>query len=73
MKLIITDKKKVLDHNPKIDQKLVSEYEKIEKELQRMGVDTCPRYRFGIPIPDKNTLPTLMITRSNDQSQPPEE
>jgi len=62
------DKEKIIRKNPKIDRAIVSDYEKIDEDLRRMGLDTRPKYRFGIPITDKTRNPPLMVTSSRKKS-----
>lgn len=47
---------------PRVNRKLVSDHEKLMKELQRLGVDTKTRYTLGIPVDHKDRRPGLLVT-----------
>ena len=44
--------KKALDlaNNPKVAKSVVLQYQKVEKELQKLGVDTRPHYTLSPPL-----------------------
>ena len=44
------DKRRVLASNPKIDKRLVESFERLERELQKLGVDTKSKYTLSPPL-----------------------
>jgi hypothetical protein len=41
------EKKEILEKNPQVNKNLVADYERLEKELHRLGVRTKPEYRIS--------------------------
>ena len=46
------DESQVLRTNPKVDPRLLKQQEQLNRELQRLGVDTRPKYRLLPPLGD---------------------
>ena len=42
--------KEMLDRNPKVSKVVVNEYRELEKKLEKLGVDTKPRYMLSPPF-----------------------
>ena len=40
----------ILKINPKIDPVLVEQYEKLDSELRRLGIDTKPKFNIEPPL-----------------------
>ena len=49
-------KAEVLRKNPKVDANLVKQFQKLESELQRLGVDTKPKYTIEHPLNGRHTM-----------------
>ena len=49
MKAILKDKQ-VIKKNPQISEKLVEKFEALDRELQKFGVDTKPKYSMTPPL-----------------------
>ena len=46
------DEAEILRKNPKVDPNLVRRHRQLDEELQRLGVDTRPKYRLVPPLGD---------------------
>ena len=44
------EKAEILKNNPKIDLTLVEQYEKLDLELRKLGVDTKPKFNIEPPL-----------------------
>ena len=47
---IQSDPRDALRHNPRIDKNVVRKHQALEKKLQKLGVDTQPRYSLSPPL-----------------------
>lgn len=45
-----SDPRDALRHNPRIDKKVVRKHQVLEKKLQKLGIDTQPRYSLSPPL-----------------------
>ena len=46
------DLQEALKRNPRIDKSIVQKYQELEKKLEKLGVDTRPRYSLKPPLGD---------------------
>ena len=47
---------KVLLKNKGVDKKLVKQYDALEKELQKLGVETKPKFRLTPPLSSNHVI-----------------
>ena len=49
MKKLI-DKRKILTENPKVDRRLVEDFERLDRQLKALGVTTKSKYSLAPPL-----------------------
>ncbi|MCP4987405.1 MAG: hypothetical protein GY928_15515 [Colwellia sp.] len=42
--------KEIIHNNPKVDKSLVRNYENLERQLKKIGVDTNPKFNIEPPL-----------------------
>ncbi len=47
---VISKNKELLERNPRISEKLVEKFDMLDRELQKFGVDTKPKYSLTPPL-----------------------
>ena len=40
------DKKEIIRNNPMVDENIITQYEKLDAELRRLGVDIRPKFNI---------------------------
>ncbi|MCD6216570.1 hypothetical protein J7L05_01780 [bacterium] len=53
------EKRKNTQKNPKTDKKVIKDFERLDAELAKLGVDTKPKYTLSPPLGDSVIPPPI--------------
>jgi hypothetical protein len=61
------DRTGILDKNPKTDKRIVNDFDKLEIELNKLGVSIKPIYDLNPPLDDSHFYPSIKSKNSKKE------